>query len=532
MNKTFKVARSLTRGTVVTSEKASSYQGKAVKTVIAAAVASLVAGAAMAATTPTATVAPTVTIEGTLAVTAKDSANVYTPTDKVTVTEDDGKTTHAWDGKDAVKDVLSDVTGNSAVVLAGGTISVTDTTETVKSLEVQESGKIVVTASKGAAGLTINADSVDAANTYKSLDLSLSVLNGKDQGYGATVSLKDTNAHTFETGTLSTVAAGTGASHGKAQLTSDGDLIFGQATTYTKKPTEGGTGNGAVDKEGTAYNFDIQADTEVSGSNVTLNKGNVKVAAGSTLTINAATGDKKVEVLKEVTFANAGLVKVSGPTVNFNTVYDTADNAGQLELAGTTAVNVGGTIKGGELQIGAFATTADKKDTANVAFAGETNKVTGTVDVDVLSFNKDDGKPLTVTGEKASLKTGATNVSVAGADLTVSNKATASLGALTIKDATAAADLTLTVDANATAKADSLTINAAQTNVAGQTNTQAGSFTLASGAFAVGTLTNNGTISLGQATSKLSIVAAGESKNAGTISGIGSYLDYGYKNPA
>ena len=59
MNKTFKVARSLTRGTVVTSEKASSYQGKAVKTVIAAAVASLVAGAAMAASNP-------VTITGSL----------------------------------------------------------------------------------------------------------------------------------------------------------------------------------------------------------------------------------------------------------------------------------------------------------------------------------------------------------------------------------------------------------------------------------------------------------------------------------
>ena len=49
MNRTFKVAKSLTRGVVVTSEKASSYQGKAVKTVIAAAVASLVAGTAMAA---------------------------------------------------------------------------------------------------------------------------------------------------------------------------------------------------------------------------------------------------------------------------------------------------------------------------------------------------------------------------------------------------------------------------------------------------------------------------------------------------
>ena len=48
MNRTFKVAKSLTRGVVVTSEKASSYQGKAVKTVIVAAVASLVAGTAMA----------------------------------------------------------------------------------------------------------------------------------------------------------------------------------------------------------------------------------------------------------------------------------------------------------------------------------------------------------------------------------------------------------------------------------------------------------------------------------------------------
>ncbi len=37
MNRTFKVAKSLTRGVVVTSEKASSYQGKAVKTVVAAA---------------------------------------------------------------------------------------------------------------------------------------------------------------------------------------------------------------------------------------------------------------------------------------------------------------------------------------------------------------------------------------------------------------------------------------------------------------------------------------------------------------
>ena len=53
MNRTYKVAKSLTRGVVVTSEKASSYQGKAVKTVVAAAVSSLLAGVAMAADTAT-----------------------------------------------------------------------------------------------------------------------------------------------------------------------------------------------------------------------------------------------------------------------------------------------------------------------------------------------------------------------------------------------------------------------------------------------------------------------------------------------
>ena len=57
MNRTYKVAKSLTRGVVVTSEKASSYQGKVVKTVVAAAVASFVAGAAMAADEPTPAIA-------------------------------------------------------------------------------------------------------------------------------------------------------------------------------------------------------------------------------------------------------------------------------------------------------------------------------------------------------------------------------------------------------------------------------------------------------------------------------------------
>ena len=76
MNRTYKVAKSLTRGVVVTSEKASSYQGKAVKTVVAAAVSSLLAGVAMAADTATNELDPANTLEITTGktVTIKDTA--------------------------------------------------------------------------------------------------------------------------------------------------------------------------------------------------------------------------------------------------------------------------------------------------------------------------------------------------------------------------------------------------------------------------------------------------------------------------
>ncbi|WP_410104779.1 autotransporter domain-containing protein [Sutterella wadsworthensis] len=75
MNRTYKVAKSLTRGVVVTSEKASSYQGKAVKTVVAAAVSSLLAGVAMAADTATSELDPANTLEITTGktVTIKDT---------------------------------------------------------------------------------------------------------------------------------------------------------------------------------------------------------------------------------------------------------------------------------------------------------------------------------------------------------------------------------------------------------------------------------------------------------------------------
>ena len=92
MNRTFKVAKSLTRGVVVTSEKASSYQGKAVKTVVAAAVALIATGAVAAATD--------VTLNGENIEVKADQEVVVTSNtataDKndVTITVSGGKITH------------------------------------------------------------------------------------------------------------------------------------------------------------------------------------------------------------------------------------------------------------------------------------------------------------------------------------------------------------------------------------------------------------------------------------------------------
>ncbi|WP_297608583.1 hypothetical protein [uncultured Sutterella sp.] len=103
MNKTFKVARSLTRGTVVTSEKASSYQGKAVKTVIAAAVASLVAGVAM----------------------AESTSLVYEGKDLVVKAGDDV----------AITQNASKVTANATISIEGGKATITNVNETPKTAD-------------------------------------------------------------------------------------------------------------------------------------------------------------------------------------------------------------------------------------------------------------------------------------------------------------------------------------------------------------------------------------------------------------
>lgn len=513
MNKTFKVARSLTRGTVVTSEKASSYQGKAVKTVIAAAVASLVAGSAMA------TVATTVTVDGSLAVTAGQTSTVYTP-DNVKVGE--GTDAYAWGSKESANPPVKDELGaTSNVILNGGTLSVTDLSQDINSITLgeKENGNIAVTAGSKDATLTLKENpGVSGPVGYKNLNLDLSVLNATVTPGNATLQIEGTEAHTFASGTLKSVATGTGDKHGVAKLESKGVLNFGTKTELATGPGA----NESVQTPGTAYNFDVQADTEVSGKSVNLNNGNVAVATGTKLTV---TGTDAVSVEDEVAFKNAGLVTLSGAAVNFDTTYDAAENAGKLVMQGTV-VKVLGTLKGGELKVGALKTNQQGaiEDTASVALVGSTSNVIkkdAVVNVDALTFGE--AKTLDVSG---SLTTAATNVNVSGdsAITVIGTDAKASLGDITVKDVEAtAAAFTLNNSTTSAVTAKSLTVNAAKTQSADTKAAVAGKFTLGAGKLNVGTVTNHGQINLA-ANTTLSIDAAGESQNAGTIDGSGSLV--------
>ena len=200
MNKTFKVARSLTRGTVVTSEKASSYQGKAVKTVIAAAVASLVAGVAMAAPA-----AGDIQItDSTLTVQGQDKPNTTETLKGIT----------AWDATaEEYKAVTqgSQLTGDKNYDLVNGNIVVEPKADVAGSFTVNTltgTGGLTIkatnqTAEAGSAAvnstLTITSDNLAAQNDNKAQTVTVTfegtnaVTAGKDRGV-STLKLADTVA--------------------------------------------------------------------------------------------------------------------------------------------------------------------------------------------------------------------------------------------------------------------------------------------------------------------------------------------------
>ena len=300
MNKTFKVARSLTRGTVVTSEKASSYQGKAVKTVIAAAVASLVAGAAMAAgSTP-------VTINGSLEYKTTATPG-YTATD---VTVGTGEAEAAWKTGDAL-------TEESVVTLKNGTLKVTadekEATQSIKSLA--GTGTVSVTAVNTTTGenatTAANANLTIAEGGIAAKESSSITLNFDSVGYEAEQALGTAKV---------TLSDANGA-----------QLGFVHATNATK--------NSVATLAVTEH---TQAEIEAAGSALTL--ANVRIANAGELTLtNADIALQNVDLS-----ANAGKLTFAGAA----TVSGNVDGSAQ---SGKVIFTDGLSVSGSDTKAASYA---------------------------------------------------------------------------------------------------------------------------------------------------------------------------------
>ena len=411
MNRTFKVAKSLTRGVVVTSEKASSYQGKAVKTVVAAAVASLVAGAAMAATTPVDDIK--LGADGAL---VKNSTNVTAAvTGTATVTYGDKKT-DKWDAD------KYNHTGTTTVTLDGGKIVVDSTGYTGNEAftmgkgSVTGNGTIAVTAGTKDAKLFLskNSDETGGELTLKKADITLAGTTA------AEAFLEAQSNVTIDEGSLNFTLAGDAK-------TGIGSLISGGAITLGKA-----------------------ADEENAATAVAIN-----VAKDVTATV------KSTDVIKltNAAFANAGKLTLKGSQIALDSDFDDSTNAGTTVFDGATTLSKNFT--------GSVVEMADAATAANDAKQVFTDNVTvnagAAFAADKLTISKASKLSTTaaVTGENAKAA-GSLNVSeaIVKAGTEHSFSGTETFGKLTIGDA-AATTVTaakITVAAGTLDVSDTLTV--------------------------------------------------------------------------
>ena len=408
MNRTFKVAKSLTRGVVVTSEKASSYQGKAVKTVVAAAVASLVAGAAIAATTPVDDIK--LGADGAL---VKDSTNVTAVvTGTATVTYGDKKT-DKWDAD------KYNHTGTTTVTLDGGKIVVDATGYTgnedftMGKGSVTGNGTIAVTAGTKAAKLFLNknSDGTGGALTLKKADITLA-------GTTAAAALEAGSNVKIDEGSLNFTLAGDAK-------TGTGSLISGGAITLGKA-----------------------ADEENAATAVAIN-----VAKDVTATV------KSTDVIKltNAAFANAGKLTLKGSAIALDSDFDDSTSAGTTVFDGATTLSKNFTGSVVEMA------DADKaaKDAKQVFTGNVTVNAGAAFAADKLTISKDSTLSTTaaVPGDDAKAA-GSLNVSEAIVKAgTHSFAGTETFGKLTIGDAAATTTAAkITVTAGTLDVSDTLTV--------------------------------------------------------------------------
>ena len=502
MNKSFKVVFSKARSALmVVNEATSSIQAKGTKTVIAAAAAAMIAGGAVAeegsaATTPTVVTEATVT--GSLVWTPDATESLkshYAGTD-VTVVAKTGNAAAAWN------ETKHTIDNSTAMKLAGGQFVAAGKTEDVGAMT--GNGVITWDATKDAVGsLTANGINLDKG------EINIGVYDGKTEGSQKNSTVTSSAQLNVAEGTLHTyvAAAETGAvKHGIATLSATGAVTLGTAAV------EGLSA-------GKDFNINSEVATNVSGTSVTYKQGSITNTADLKISAGAASaggsGTKDVKFEKAVKIAkNTGSITLSGENVAFNSDYTAGgDNSGKLILKGTTKNSIGGAVKASSVMLGTYAADNADQKTVEVVLDGPTTVESGaSVEAGNLWF-AGAGKALTVAG---TLTADTTKVSASGAAVTVNDKATASLGDITIEAAASPANNLSVTNQNAKAgvTAKSLTIAAAD-----KTNMAVGTFTLTSGAFTVGDLSNasGAKVAVGSDTAKSVFTVTGKATNAGTI---------------
>ena len=469
MNKTFKVARSLTRGTVVTSEKASSYQGKTVKTVVAAAVATVMAGVAGSAIAADATE------------TAKTTVTVTSSSD---VTTDQATASKVWNGKDFsgyVSETNKDF-GALYINRVSGSI-----TSPIQNLRFNGNSS----AGKGGA-VTIDNSTIKLTNA--------SFTNNQADGFGGAIRLWGQDASSSTSLTLDATEDVTYAGN-KA----------GQGTT----PVSGATalGNRYEDMGGFAY---LQGH-----STLTINAADRRVvnigetgAADAGLDSIAAGG-----VSNTLEFNGKGTVNVNGSTESFVGAINVKNGTVNFATGiGSVDVNTQATVN--QLKSGANASsgTAGTEATVLTVSSGATANVGDLVINRSAASSAAGMKVVAQSGATVTLQSVTLNTKDYK-DLYVEASGAAASGVLTTigkGEFSVASSAKMTVLGDVTiGKGSTLTkSDVGMLDVDGTLNVAAsGTYTVAGGSTTVGALVNAGTVSGGD----LTVEGVKASSNTGKI---------------
>ena len=513
MNRNFKVVFSKARGALmVVNEATSSVQAKGTKTVIAAAVAALSLGAGVAsAANPQIFDDVQLNANTTLTITKGESGFIYTPTGTVTGTvgsKTDQTFAAKGDSLNTTQDQEADVIlngGDFAVDASGASEAMTVIVGQLGIQKATKEGENDV--GTGAGNITLTANSVADKETPVALTLNASSID-------------------LQAGTIA-FKAGEKANQGAITLKSTGDIVLGTAQSSKQF--------GAVTETTPAVDRNIIVDAglkvEISAAEANFNYNAGTVTNAGTLTLAATKGGDDTGVVtlgKDVSFANSGTVAIEGDKVELNASYDAtseANKSGYLEVKGTEGITVGGTLTADTIKLGEKTPDADGKrqEKNQIVLDAETTTVAkdGKLDVkNTLTLEKN----LTVQGivnaaaTDVKAKDVAVNIKVSDAP-DDKYAGSVSLGKVTVGAGTEqdANSLTVSVDKGASAQADSLDIAAEDKD-----GNKAGEFVLVAGEFNAGTLTNGGSVSIGDtgngtASTVGTLTVSGTSVNKGTV---------------